>query len=50
MMGSTTPQTRAEVPSMAGKSASVSRPWASPVATATVTATAADSVGVKTPE
>ena len=49
MMGSTTPHTRADVPSMAGKSASLSRPCARPVPTATATATAADSVGVKTP-
>ena len=50
MMGSTTPQTRAEVPSMAGKSCSLSVRCHSPMATATATAMAADSVGVKMPE
>ena len=50
MIGRITPLTRAEVSSIAGKSFSTIVPCAMPITSATATATAADSVGVKTPE
>jgi len=50
MIGRMTPLTRAEVSSMAGKSFSRIVRCTMPISSATATATAADSVGVKTPE
>ena len=49
MIGTITPFTLAELSNIFGKSSSLSVPWISPIAMVVTTATAAASVGVKTP-